>query len=283
VRDIFDLGDRLLMVATDRLSAYDVILEDPIPGKGTLLTRMSLEWFELLRDIVPNHLISACLEDFPPPFCDHRQLAGRSMLVHKANRIDAECIVRGYITGSGWRDYKRTGNVCGIHLPAGLQESQRFERPLFTPSTKADEGHDENISMSELERIVGKDVATQVRDVSLALFERAASHALERGIILADTKFEFGFRGDTLILIDEVLSPDSSRFWPAELYEVGRSQQSFDKQFMRDWLDSSGWDHTPPSPRLPQDIIRRTQERYTEALRRLFPRSVPEASAGVAS
>jgi phosphoribosylaminoimidazole-succinocarboxamide synthase len=283
VRDLFDLGNQLLMVATDRISAYDVILEDPIPGKGELLTRMSLEWFGLLRDVVPNHLISARLEDFPEPYCNHPELAGRSMLVHKANRVDAECIVRGYITGSGWRDYRKNGSVCGIRLPEGMQESQRFDQPLFTPSTKADEGHDENISMAELERIVGKEVASQVRDVSLALFERAAAHALERGIILADTKFEFGFRGDTLIVIDEVLSPDSSRFWPAESYAVGRSQQSFDKQFMRDWLDSSGWDHTPPSPRLPEDIIRKTQERYLEALRRLFPHAVPQSSAGVAS
>lgn len=242
------------MVATDRISAYDVILEDPIPGKGTLLTRMSLEWFDLLRNIVPNHLVSARLEDFPEPFCEHPELAGRSMLVHKANRIDAECIVRGYITGSGWRDYGKTGNICGIDIPQGMQESQAFDTPLFTPSTKADEGHDENISMTQLEDLIGKDVATQVCDVSLALFERASKHASERGIILADTKFEFGFLGDTLILIDEVLSPDSSRFWPAESFAIGRSQESFDKQFMRDWLDQSGWDHTPPSPVLPPEI-----------------------------
>jgi phosphoribosylaminoimidazole-succinocarboxamide synthase len=283
VRDLFDLGDQLLMVATDRISAYDVILGDPIPGKGTLLTRMSLEWFALLEDVVPNHLISAKLADFPAPFCNHPELAGRSMLIHKAQRVDAECIVRGYITGSGWRDYQRGGEVCGITLPQGLQESQRFATPLFTPSTKADEGHDENISMAVLEKTVGKDVAQQVCDVSLRIFERASAHALERGIILADTKFEFGFLGDTLILIDEVLSPDSSRFWPSESYEVGQSQQSFDKQFMRDWLDQSGWDHAPPAPHLPDDIVQKTQDRYTEALRRLFPQAVNADSAGVAS
>lgn len=281
MRDLFDLGDQLLMVATDRISAYDIILGDPIPGKGSLLTRMSLEWFALLRDVVPNHLISARLEDFPAPFCDHPELAGRSMLIHKAQRVDAECIVRGYITGSGWRDYQRSGSVCGITLPQGLRESERFETPLFTPSTKADEGHDENISMEVLEQTVGKVVAAEVRDVSLRIFETASAHALERGIILADTKFEFGFLGDKLILIDEVLSPDSSRFWPSESYAVGRGQESFDKQFMRNWLDQSGWDHTPPAPSLPADIVAKTQERYTEALRRLFPHAVNTTSAGV--
>ena len=205
------------------------------------------------------------------------------MLIHKAQRVDAECIVRGYITGSGWRDYQRSGEVCSITLPQGLQESERFATPLFTPSTKADEGHDENISMAVLEQTVGKDVAQQVCDVSLRIFERASAHALERGIILADTKFEFGFLGDKLILIDEVLSPDSSRFWPSESYEVGQSQQSFDKQFMRDWLDQSGWNHTPPAPHLPDDIVQKTQDRYMEALRRLFPQAVNADSAGVAS
>ena len=271
------------MVATDRISAYDIILGDPIPGKGALLTRMSLEWFTLLEGISPNHLISAQLEDFPEPFCNHPELAGRSMLIHKAKRVDAECIVRGYIAGSGWRDYQRSGTVCGITLPEGLRESERFDTPLFTPSTKAEEGHDENISMEVLVQTVGKAVAEQVRDVSLRIFERASAHALERGIILADTKFEFGFLGDKLILIDEVLSPDSSRFWPSESYTVGQSQQSFDKQFMRDWLDQSGWDHTPPAPPLPADIVQKTQDRYTEALRRLFPHAVNARSAGVAS
>jgi len=283
VRDLFDLGDQLLMVATDRISAYDVILEDAIAGKGALLTQMSLAWFELLDDIVANHLISARLEDFPAPFCNHPELAGRSMLIHRAERVDAECIVRGCITGSGWRDYKKSGQICGIALPEGLQESQAFETPLFTPSTKADEGHDENISMRELEDLVGADVASQVRDTSLAIFQRAVTYARERGIILADTKFEFGFLGDKMILIDEVLSPDSSRFWPAESYEVGRGQASFDKQFMRDWLDETGWDHIAPSPRLPEEIIAKTQERYLEALRRLFPQTVLSHSAGVTS
>jgi len=271
VRDLFDLGDRLLLVATDRISAYDVIFEDLIPGKGVMLTRMSLHWFDLLRDVCGNHLITADLAKFPQPFCNHPELGGRSMLVHKADRVDAECIVRGYITGSGWRDYRKTGSVCGIALPAGLQESQRLPQALFTPSTKADEGHDENISEAELERIVGRDVAVAVRDRSIAVYERAAAHARDHGIILADTKFEFGFHGGKLILIDEVRTPDSSRVWPAEHYTVGTGQQSFDKQVLRDWVDASGWDHNPPAPRLPAEVVDRTVGRYEEALHRLFP------------
>jgi phosphoribosylaminoimidazole-succinocarboxamide synthase len=277
VRDLFELGDQLLMVATDRISAYDVILEDAIPGKGTLLTQMSLEWFELLRDVVPNHLISARLEDFPAPFCDHAELAGRSMLIHRARRVDAECIVRGSITGSGWRDYKKTGQICGITLPAGLQESQAFETPLFTPSTKADSGHDENISMHALEDLIGKDVATQVRDCSLAIFQRAYSYARERGIILADTKFEFGWGpGDELLLIDEVLTPDSSRFWDASEWKPGGAQLSFDKQPIRDFLeaerDAGRWNGEPPLPDLPESAIEATSERYREAYRRIVGR-----------
>ncbi len=276
VRDLFDLGDRLLLVATDRISAYDVVFDDLIPGKGAMLTRMSLEWFRLLEDVVANHLITADVREFPAPFCDQPALAGRSMLVHKARRVDAECIVRGYITGSGWKDYRSTGKVCGHELPAGLRESERLARPLFTPSTKADAGHDENISRAELARTVGADVAAEVERLSLAVYERAADHARERGILLADTKFEFGFHGSELILIDEVLTPDSSRFWPADTYRVGETQQSFDKQYLRDWLDASGWDHNPPAPRLPADIVQRTAGRYSEALERLFP----EARAG---
>jgi phosphoribosylaminoimidazole-succinocarboxamide synthase len=274
VRDLFDLGDRLLMVASDRISAYDVILDDPIPGKGILLTQMSQEWFRLLADVVDNHLVSTDLAELPSPFCDHEELAGRSMLVRKAARVDAECIVRGYITGSGWRDYKRTGAVCGIRLPAGLRESEKLEPALFTPSTKADSGHDENIDFEQLQGLVGADVAEQVARASLDIYTRAAGYAREHGILLADSKFEFGFVDGRLTLIDEVLSPDSSRFWPAEAYEVGRSQQSFDKQFVRDWLDSSGWDHTPPPPKLPPDVIEKTQLRYIEALRRLFPHAM---------
>ncbi len=281
VRDLFDLGDRLLLVATDRISAYDVVFDDPIPGKGVLLTQMSLQWFELLADEVENPLITADLGVLPQPFRGKEELAGRSMLVHKARRVEAECIVRGYLSGSGWRDYKQSGRICGIELPAGLRESARFERPLFTPSTKAETGHDRNIDRQELESLVGDDAAAQVERASLAIYARAAGYARERGIVLADTKFEFGFVDGRLILIDEVLSPDSSRFWPAETYEVGRSQESFDKQFLRDWLDASGWDHTPPPPRLPADIVRRTQERYVEALRRLFPQALATLPVGV--
>ena len=274
VRDLFDLGDRLLLVATDRISAYDVILDPPIPGKGSVLTRMSLEWFRLLADIVPNHLVSTDLGDFPPPFRTIEALAGRSMLVRKARRIDAECIVRGYLSGSGWRDYRETGAICGIRLPAGRRESEQLDTPLFTPSTKAEEGHDRNIDREELVQLVGADAAAAVERASLALYTRAADYARERGIILADTKFEFGFVDGKLTLIDEVLSPDSSRFWPAESYTVGKAQHSFDKQYLRDWLDASGWDHTPPAPRLPADVVARTQQRYVEALRRLFPHAV---------
>lgn len=279
VRDLFDLDDHLLLVASDRISAYDVILADPIPGKGILLTQMSQEWFRLLGDVVDNHLVSTDPADFPRPFCDHEELAGRSMLVRKAARVDAECIVRGYITGSGWRDYKRAGAVCGIPLPAGLRESEKLNPALFTPSTKAESGHDENIDLGQLQELVGADVADQVARASLDIYKRAAEYARERGIVLADTKFEFGFVNGRLTLIDEVLSPDSSRFWPAESYEVGHPQQSFDKQFVRDWLDSSGWDHAPPPPKLPPDIIERTQARYVEALRRLFPHAAAKLPA----
>jgi len=271
VRDLFDLGDRLLLVATDRISAYDVVFDDVIPGKGAMLTCMSLEWFRLLGEVVANHLITADVREFPAPFRDQPALAGRSMLVHKARRIDAECIVRGYITGSGWKDYRRTGAVCGIALPAGLRESEQLPHSIFTPSTKADEGHDENISGAQLAALVGAETAGRVEKTSLAVYEHAARYARDRGILIADTKFEFGFRGDELILIDEVLTPDSSRFWPADSYRVGETQQSYDKQYLRDWVDASGWDHTPPAPRLPQAVIERTAARYREALERLFP------------
>ena len=281
VRDLFDLGDRLLLVATDRISAYDVVFDDPIPGKGVLLTQMSLEWFGLLRETADNHLLASDIDELPKPFCNFPALAGRSMLVRKAQRVDAECIVRGYLSGSGWRDYQKSGKICGIALPPGLRESQRFDMPLFTPSTKSDTGHDRNIDRGELEALVGRDTATAIERASLAIYARAAAHASERGILLADTKFEFGFVDGKLILIDEVLSPDSSRFWPAEDYTVGRAQQSFDKQFLRDWLDASGWDHSPPPPRLPEVIVRRTQERYVQALRRLFPHAMAELPAGM--
>jgi phosphoribosylaminoimidazole-succinocarboxamide synthase len=271
VRDLFDLGDRLLLVATDRISAYDVVFDDLIPGKGVMLTRMSREWFRVLGDLVPNHLISADRRDFPAPYCDHPQLDGRSMLVHKAERVDAECIVRGYLAGSGYKDYVRTGAVCGHVLPAGLRESERLPQPLFTPSTKADSGHDENISRDELARAVGAQVAAALERIALACYERAAAHARDCGLIIADTKLEFGFVDGALTLIDEAFTPDSSRFWPADRYAAGRAQESFDKQYLRDWLDASGWDHAPPAPRLPADVVAHTAERYAEALGRLFP------------
>lgn len=276
VRDLFDLGEHLLLVATDRISAYDVVFGDLIPGKGAMLTRMSLEWFDLLQDCVPTHLESAELEDFPKPFRDHAALAGRSMLVRKAERVDAECIVRGYITGSGWKDYQRTGSVCGIALPAGLQRSQQLAAPVFTPSTKSEVGHDENISRAELARLVGGETAELLQRTSIEVYQRAAAHARERGILIADTKFEFGFLGGRLTLIDEVLTPDSSRFWPAESYRVGEEPESFDKQVLRNWADQSGWDHTPPAPRLPAEVIARTASRYGEALQRLFPQAAAE-------
>jgi phosphoribosylaminoimidazole-succinocarboxamide synthase len=275
VRDLFDLGDRLLLVATDRISAYDVVFDDLVPGKGAMLTRMSVEWFRLLEDLVPNHLITADVREFPAPFRDYPALAGRSMLVRKAQRVDAECIVRGYLAGSGWKDYRKSGEVCGHVLPPGLRESERLPAPLFTPSTKADEGHDENISRAELARAVGPAVAAELERLSLAVYERAARHARDRGLIIADTKLEFGFLDERLALIDEVMTPDSSRFWPADGYAPGVAQQSFDKQYLRDWLDAAGWDHTPPPPRLPADVVARTAARYAEALARLFPGARP--------
>ncbi|MBW1927029.1 MAG: phosphoribosylaminoimidazolesuccinocarboxamide synthase [Deltaproteobacteria bacterium] len=271
VRDIYKVGGYLLIVATDRLSAFDVVLPTPIPGKGRILTRMSLFWFEKLRDLVPNHLVQADVAQFPEelkPFS--RSLDGRSMLVKEAKPLPVECIVRGYIAGSGWKDYLRTGSLCGIKLPEGMLESQQLPRPMFTPSTKADVGsHDENISLEQVCGLLGKAVAEKARDISIRLYEIAADYARERGVIIADTKFEFGISDGELLLIDEVLTPDSSRFWPAEDYSPGRSQPSFDKQFVRDYLESISWDKKPPGPELPADIIEKTRRRYQEALRRL--------------
>lgn len=271
VRDVYDLGDRLIIVATDRISAFDSVLPTPIPGKGIILNTISAAWFSRFSD-VPDHLISTDPSDFPAPFDGFgAELGGRSMLVHKAGRIDLECIVRGYITGSGWREYGETGAVCGIELPEGLRLSQRLPEPIFTPSTKADEGHDENISFDRAAEIAGKETAERVRDLSLSLYSQAAEYAASRGIIIADTKFEFGVIDGEITLIDEALTPDSSRFWLAEEYEEGRPQKSLDKQFVRDWLDESGWDHTPPAPVLPPEIVERTTKRYLMALERLFP------------
>lgn len=271
VRDIYKVGRCLLIVATDRLSAFDVVLPTPIPGKGSILTQMSLFWFEKLKDLVPNHLVQADVTQFPEelkPFS--KSLEGRSMLVKEAKPLPVECIVRGYIAGSGWKDYLRTGSVCGIKLPEGMLESQQLPDAIFTPSTKADIGsHDENISFEQVRKLLGKDVAEKARDISIRLYKTAADYARERGVIIADTKFELGISDGELILIDEVLTPDSSRFWPAEDYSPGRSQPSFDKQFVRDYLESVSWDKKPPGPDLPADIAEKTRKRYLEALRRL--------------
>jgi len=270
VRDVYELGDKLLVVATDRLSAFDVVLPTGIPGKGVLLTQMSLFWFELLRDVLPNHVVTADVSEYPAELRAYRdQLEGRSMLVQKTDVMPIECVVRGYIVGSGWKDYKRTGAICGIALPAGLSESDRLEPPIFTPATKAETGHDENISYETMVETVGRERAAEARRVSLEIYERARAHAEARGIVVADTKFEFGVRDGRLIWIDEALTPDSSRFWPRDAYAPGRSQPSFDKQFVRDYLETLDWDKQPPGPELPPEVVARTVEKYVEAYERL--------------
>jgi phosphoribosylaminoimidazole-succinocarboxamide synthase len=270
VRDIFDLGDRLLIVTTDRISAYDVVLPNGIPGKGRVLTQMSIFWFRFLGDVA-NHFLSDRREDMPPPVAERwMQYEGRTMIVRKAKPFPVECVVRGYLAGSGWKEYRASRSVCGVPLPDGLRESDRLPEPIFTPATKAQTGHDENISFDRMAQIVGRETAERLRALSLEIYKRAAAHAESRGIILADTKFEFGTDGDgRILLIDEVLTPDSSRFWPKDGYAPGRSQPSFDKQFVRDYLDSTGWNHTPPAPLLPDDIVMRTAAKYREALERL--------------
>ncbi len=274
VRDMYEIpghADKLLLVATDRISAYDVVMNEPIPGKGAILTGLSLFWFDLLGDIVPHHLISAEVEEYPEVCRPYReQLEGRSMLVRRTRVLPIECIVRGYLSGSFWKAYQKDTNVCGFQLPQGMRESDRFEKPLFTPSTKADQGeHDENISVARMEEIIGADLAGRVADISVRLYEKAADYARSKGIIIADTKFELGMAGDELILIDEVLTPDSSRFWPLDEYRPGQGQPSFDKQFLRDYLTSLDWNKQPPPPTLPQDIIDKTRARYEEALARI--------------
>jgi phosphoribosylaminoimidazole-succinocarboxamide synthase len=266
VRDIYDLGDRLLIVATDRLSAFDVVMPTPIPDKGKVLTQISLFWFALLKDVIPNHVLGA--DDFPAPFGAHRdQLAGRSMLVRKTNPLPIECVVRGYLSGSGWKEYVATGKVCGIALPAGLRESDKLPEPIFTPATKAAAGHDENISFDHAAHLVGHPLAEKVRAVSLEIYNRAAAYGAPRGVILADTKFEFGQLNNELIWIDEALTPDSSRFWPAAQYSPGGPQPSFDKQFVRDYLERIRWPKTPPGPELPPDVVAATRTKYREAYR----------------
>ena len=267
VRDTFDLGDRLLIVTTDRISAFDVVLPTGIPDKGRVLTQLSAFWFEKMASVVPTHFLRVADGTAADglPFELPADYVGRSMVVHKAKRLDVECIVRGYISGSGWKEYTETGKVCGIRLPRDLRESEQLEDPIFTPSTKADTGHDENISYEQLVELVGAEAANVVKLRSLAIYRFAAEYASERGIIIADTKFEFGYLGDEIILIDEALTPDSSRFWPAETYKPGGPQASFDKQYLRDWLDASGWNHEPPAPELPGDVVENTARRYREA------------------
>jgi phosphoribosylaminoimidazole-succinocarboxamide synthase len=279
VRDIYDLGDSLLLVATDRLSAFDVVLADPIPFKGEVLTKLSLYWFETLGSIVPNHLLSADVADLPAEFAPWSDwLAGRFMLARKAKVFPIECIVRGYLAGSGWSEYERSGTVCGMPLPKGLTESARLPQPMFTPSTKAEVGtHDENISVHRMFEIVGEEHGAALHEASVALYSAARDHAWPKGIIIADTKFEFGLVDGVVMLVDEVLTPDSSRFWPADGYEPGHRQPSFDKQFVRDWLGASGWDKTPPAPSLPADVIARTSEKYIQAYESITGRAfVPE-------
>ncbi len=267
VRDLYAVEDKLLLVATDRISAFDHVLGSGIPGKGKILTQISLFWFDFLSDIVPNHLISAEVNDYPAEFQPYRdQLQGRSMLVRRLKMIEVECVARGYLAGSGWKDYKRAGAICGIALPPGLPESARLPEPIFTPASKAKSGHDENVPAEEVEQRIGGELTGRLRDLTLEIYRRTAEFALQRGIILADTKFEFGFDGDTLTLGDEVLTPDSSRFWPAKTYKPGGPQLSYDKQYVRDWLESSGWSKQPPAPALPDDVVAKTSAKYEEAL-----------------
>ncbi|HTW90113.1 MAG TPA: phosphoribosylaminoimidazolesuccinocarboxamide synthase [bacterium] len=268
VRDIFEVGEQLLIVATDRLSAFDVVLPDPIPDKGKVLTQLSRFWFDRFQGLVPSHVVETDAARFPASLSSfHDQLEGRAMLVRKAKPLPVECVVRGYLAGSGWNDYQKTGAVCGINLPVGMKQAERLPEPIFTPSTKATSGHDENITQEQAAALVGADVAREIRNVSLTIYRKAAEYALGRGIIIADTKFEFGIFDGKLMWIDEALTPDSSRFWSVAEYKVGMSPPSFDKQFVRDYLLSIKWDKTPPAPNLPPEVIKGTSDRYREAYR----------------
>ena len=270
VRDIYDLNENLLLVVTDRISAFDYVLPSPIPSKGACLTQLSKFWFEHTKDIVPNHMISTEFEDFPEEIQSYKEcLEHRSMLVKKTKVVPIECIVRGYISGSAWRSYKKDETVCGIKLSSGLQESEKFDEPLFTPSTKAETGHDINISYDKMKELVGSDVSEQIKEYSLKLYTTAAEYARKRGIIIADTKFEFGMLDNKIILIDEALTPDSSRFWPVDKYQQGRSQASFDKQFVRDYLNTTDWDKNSTPPQLPEKVIKETQRKYQEAYEKI--------------
>jgi len=266
VRDVYRVDDRLLIVATDRISAFDFVLPTGIPDKGRVLTQLSIFWFDFLRQITPTHFLTANIQEYPEVVRQYAgQLEGRSMLVKRANMVEIECVARGYLSGSGWKEYRELGTVCGIRLPGGLRESERLPEPIFTPATKAQTGHDENISFETMCNLTGEELARRLRDLTLEIYSRAAKYAEGKGIIIADTKFEFGFVGDQLVLGDEVLTPDSSRFWPADLYQPGGPQQSFDKQFVRDYLESIHWNKQPPAPALPEDVTGRTSEKYRTA------------------
>ena len=275
VRDVYSLGERLLIVATDRISAFDCILPNGIPGKGRVLTELSIFWFEMLRDLVPTHFLTADVDEYPDDLRKFRdQLTGRSMLVRRAQMFPVECVARGYLSGSGWKEYRERGTVCGIPLPAGLRESDRLPEPIFTPATKAQSGHDENVSFEAAAAAIGQEAAARLRDLTLAIYRKAAAYAETRGIILADTKFEFGMIGNELVLGDEVLTPDSSRFWPRDQYAPGGAQKSYDKQFVRDYLETLDWNKQPPAPPLPGEVIRKTSEKYREAYETLTGRSL---------
>jgi len=275
VRDVYALGDRLLIVATDRLSAFDYVLPTGIPDKGKVLTQLSVFWFDFLRAVTPTHFLTADVDEYPEPLADYRdQLEGRSMLVKRAQITPIECVARGYLSGSGWKDYQSTGGVCGIPLPAGMQESERLPEPIFTPATKAQTGHDENISFEAVAGQVGRELAERLRELTLGIYRRAAEYAATRGILIADTKFEFGFVDGELVLADEVLTPDSSRFWPAETYRPGGPQPSYDKQYVRDYLESIRWNKQPPAPPLPSEVAAKTSEKYKDAYRALTGRAL---------
>jgi len=275
VREIYNLKDKFLMVATDRISCFDVVLPTEIPRKGEVLTKLSVFWFEFTRDIISSHFISADIGDFPAELQKYADvLRGRSMLVKKTAPIPVECVVRGYLSGSGWKEYQKTQSICGVKLPAGLKESDRLPEPIFTPSTKEDVGHDINVTQDYVENLVGKNVADKIKDLSLAIYKKASDYAESKGIIIADTKFEFGVIGDEIILIDEVLTPDSSRFWPRDEYSPGKAQPSFDKQFVRDYLETLDWDKTPPGPELPDEIVNKTARKYIQAFEMITGRKM---------
>ena len=270
VRDIYDLGTQLLIISTDRISCFDVVLPTGIPHKGEVLTKLSAFWFHLTKDIIPNHLLSADIREFPPVLSKYKEiLSGRAMLVQKAEPIPVECVVRGYLAGSGWKEYEKSQSICGIKLPEGLKQADKLPEPIFTPATKEERGHDINVRQEDIEKEIGKNTAGKLKEISIALYKKASEYAETKGIIIADTKFEFGFYKGEIILIDELLTPDSSRFWPKDKYSAGKSQASFDKQFVRDYLESLNWDKTPPAPELPAEIVDKTSKKYLQVLERL--------------